>query len=433
MTENKNILKDEMYSEEVDEIMSSVPSWTIKWGITIIFLLIISLFVFSYFIKYSDTVAGKVVITTSTPPLKLVTKSSGKIQKLYVADTSMVKAGDIIAEIENPASKQSIDSLLRYGKEVSDALYAMKKLPTYKGSHTSFGELEGTFAELNRMIGEYNSFTSNQYESQTIGNIQIQIYSYRDIVEESRRQLRLMEADLKIMAQRNALDKELVQKGVMSQAEYLEEESKYRQKQMDASSMRNKIEETEITITQLQNQILETQMGKGGKSLTLIQGIKTALSQLNSFSLNWEQSYIIKAPIDGKLSYLTPLHVNEYVQAGAELFALIRESDSYFCFVSIPPTGFGKIEKGQVVKIKVDNYPFAEYGLLEGKVTSMSPIANKDTYRVEVVLTHGMTTNYGKKLDYKSEMTGNAEIITKNMPLLFRFFNSLRSVFISKQ
>ncbi len=431
MEENKNIIPDEVYSEEVDEIISNVPSWTIKWGITLVFILIISLFIFSYFIKYSDTVTGKVLITTITPPIKLVTKSSGKIQKLYVTDTAMVKAGELIAELENPTSKESIDSLLAYGKEVANALYGMNKLPVYEGSHRSIGELEGTFADLNRLIGEFNSFTANQFESQKIENLRIQISSYRDIAEISRSQLRLMEGDLKVLAQRDIINKDLVQKNAMSQSEYLEEESKYRNKQMDVSALRKSIEETEITITQLQNQIMETQMGKGGKSLALIQGIKTDLNQLTSYSLNWEQSFLIRAPSDGKLSYLMPLHINQYVVSGTELFALITESESYFCFVSIAAAGFGKVERGQLVKIKVDNYPYSEFGMLEGNVANISPIANKDLYRVEITLKNGMNTNYNKHLDFKSEMTGNAEIITRNMPLLFRFFNSLRSLFVT--
>ncbi len=432
MAEKNNTIKDEIYSEEVDEIISNVPSWTIRWGISVIFLIIISLFVFSYFIKYSDTVTGKAVITTTTPPLKLVTKTSGKIQHLFVTDTSHVKAGDMIAEIENPTSKESIDNLLAYAKQVSTALYGFRTLPSYQGNHRSFGDLESTFSELNRMISEYNSFLANQYESQKISNIQIQIYSYRDIVEISRRQMQLLENDLSNMTVRNKIDKDLLQKGVISQTEYLEEENKLRQKQMDVSAMRKTIEETEITITQLQNQIMETQMGKGGKSLTLVQGIKTAVNQIMSYSQNWEQNFIIKSPVDGKLSYLLPLHQNEYVQAGTELFAVLTNSEYYLGIVSIPPAGFGKVSLGQMVKIKVDNYPYAEFGVLEGKVSNLSPIANKDAYRVEVALVNGMNTNYKKQLDFKSDMTGNAEIITKNMPLLFRFFNSLRSVFVSK-
>ena len=426
------IKKNEIYSEEVDEIISNVPSWTIRWGITVVFLVIITLFIFSYFIEYADTVSGKAIVTTTSPPLKLVAKTAGKIRKLYVADTSRVRAGDIIAEIENPNSKESIDKLLKYGKEVSDALYGLEMLPIYTGDPRSFGDLENTFAELNKLISEYNSFIENQYESQKTTNIQDQIYSYLDILEISRRQLQLLETELANLVFRNTVDKKLLNKGAISQTQYMIEENKLTQKQMEVYDMRKSIEEKEIIITQLQNQIMETQMGKGGKSITLIQGIKAAITKIVTFSQTWEQNYIIKSPVAGKLSYLTPLQENEYVQAGAELFAVVSNSENYFGFVSVPPAGFGKVAVGQLVKIKVDNYPYSEFGFLEGKVTNLAPVTNKETYRVRVSLTNGMYTNYNKKLDFKSEMTGTAEIITKDMPLLFRFFNSLRSVFSSK-
>ena len=53
MPENKEI---EIRSDEVQEILSAVPNWMIRWGITLIFGLIIMLVFISWFIKYPDII-----------------------------------------------------------------------------------------------------------------------------------------------------------------------------------------------------------------------------------------------------------------------------------------------------------------------------------------------------------------------------------------
>ena len=108
MPENKEI---EIRSDEVQEILSTVPNWMIRWGITLIFGLILMLIFISWFIKYPDVIEGQAIITTTQPPAKLVSKSSGYLEQLYFKDNASIKKGDIIAEITNPTNKASIDFL----------------------------------------------------------------------------------------------------------------------------------------------------------------------------------------------------------------------------------------------------------------------------------------------------------------------------------
>ena len=87
--------------------------------------------------------------------------------------------------------------------------------------------------------------------------------------------------------------------------------------------------------------------------------------------------------------------------------------------------------------IKLDNYPYLEYGILRGTVESISQITSAisltgagsmDTYRVEVVLQEEGKTNYGAHLNLAAEAKGTAEIITKKRVLLERLFDNLKYV-----
>ena len=58
----------EIRSEEVQEIISHVPNWIIRWGITMIFIVFLILLSISWFVEYPDIIKAKVVLTTSPAP-----------------------------------------------------------------------------------------------------------------------------------------------------------------------------------------------------------------------------------------------------------------------------------------------------------------------------------------------------------------------------
>lgn len=89
---------------------------------------------------------------------------------------------------------------------------------------------------------------------------------------------------------------------------------------------------------------------------------------------------------------------------------------------------------GNDVIIKLDNYPYIEFGSIKGKVKSISPVTKKlktetsniETYLVIVSLPDGLTTNYGESLYFKYEIKGTAEIVVKKRRLIERLFDNLK-------
>ena len=101
----------------------------------------------------------------------------------------------------------------------------------------------------------------------------------------------------------------------------------------------------------------------------------------------------------------------------------------------MPANGMGKVKIGCDVIIKLDNYPYMEYGSVKGKVKAISLTPNSiktdnqgDTgsYLVLVDLPNELTTNYGTKLEFKYELKGTVEIITNSRRLMQRLFDNFR-------
>jgi len=70
-------LESEIRSDEVQEILSHIPHWMIRWGITLMFGLILLLLFISWFIKYPDVIEGRITITTEQPLIRLINETDG--------------------------------------------------------------------------------------------------------------------------------------------------------------------------------------------------------------------------------------------------------------------------------------------------------------------------------------------------------------------
>jgi multidrug efflux pump subunit AcrA (membrane-fusion protein) len=140
MPENIEI---ELRSEEVQEILNRAPHWLIRWGSIVVFGIILSLFFISWFVEYPDIISTSITITTQTPPEKLLTRNSGKIEAILVNDKQIIAENTPLAVIENAASYKDVFLL----KSIIDTLEITKKGFPFDILHSlQLGEVESSFA-----------------------------------------------------------------------------------------------------------------------------------------------------------------------------------------------------------------------------------------------------------------------------------------------
>ena len=95
--------------------------------------------------------------------------------------------------------------------------------------------------------------------------------------------------------------------------------------------------------------------------------------------------------------------------------------------------GAGKVLIGQDVNVKLNNYPYMEFGMVKGKVDDISLVpSDDDDYLVEVIFPNGLKTNYGINLNFNQKMLGHAEIITEEIPLIVRIIRPVKSLIKNK-
>ena len=67
---NDHTIQPPLRSEEVQEILTAVPNWMIRWGNTLVFLLIILFFGITCFIKNPYIISAEAIVTTFEAPQK---------------------------------------------------------------------------------------------------------------------------------------------------------------------------------------------------------------------------------------------------------------------------------------------------------------------------------------------------------------------------
>ncbi|WP_218058556.1 OadG family protein, partial [Allomuricauda sp. CP2A] len=75
--ENKDLLIDR--SDEVNQILGKPPNWIIKWGITIVFIVLMFLIILINLISYKETINSPVELNISKSISYLRKKTNEKI------------------------------------------------------------------------------------------------------------------------------------------------------------------------------------------------------------------------------------------------------------------------------------------------------------------------------------------------------------------
>jgi len=147
----------------------------------------------------------------------------------------------------------------------------------------------------------------------------------------------------------------------------------------------------------------------------------------------WKMNYFVIAELEGKVLLNSNIVKYQMLEDGQNLGYIIplNNVNNRFIKGELAPSGIGKIEKNSPAIIKVDGYPYKEFGTINSYVKSVSkiPFLNKNgDYSYELyfpLAADSIKTNYGYNVEFKPNSTVVVEIITEDKSLLYRLFNQL--------
>jgi len=146
----------DLRSEEVQEILGSPPGSLVRWGTTIVLFGIVLLLLAAWFVKYPDIVQADVEITTTTPPTDVAARTDGRMQAIFVKDTSIVRENQPLAVLQSTADYKDmlvLDSCIAVWKTYASLDFRALEAP----DSLHLGDLLADYSSFTRLLSDFQS------------------------------------------------------------------------------------------------------------------------------------------------------------------------------------------------------------------------------------------------------------------------------------
>lgn len=423
--------KIDLLDEQSDfskEILEKTPSWIITWGNSIFFIFISLLFLMAWMIKYPDVVSTQVEITSENPPIHLVSRTNGKIGELNVIDGENINKDKWLAIIENPARTadvKKIDSIINNYTNIENISIPLG---------LKLGEIQSYYNELIKVQNQYKYFITFNPQIVGISSNQDRINKASNTQEEYYNQKEVARKEYEVKKKDFNRNKELFEQGVISKSEFEKSQIELLQTENRFKSYNSSISNLESDKSIIRKENVDLNLQKENQKIELSTNIENAIQELRAQILLWKNKYLIQAPIGGRVNFFDVWQNEQYVKTEQTLFSIVPDNNTgkFFARAKMQYDRSGKVKVGQKVNIKLLNYPFEEFGVLEGKVEKVTNVTNENVYFVIIKLNKGLTTSYNKIIT-PNNLIGQAEIITDDINLLQRFIYNLVRNFKQRQ
>jgi len=417
----------ELRSDDVQEVLSRPPAYLVRNGSMLIGLIILLLLAGSFVFRYPDVVGGKIIITSVQAPVWLTAKTTGKLSELNCHHLEYVNAGQMLAVLENSANTKDMvsvtdllqqliitDSVCQYPEEILKESYQL-------------GEVQSSFSIFIKALTAYAIFTQNNTSQQEMQFLKEQLTNRNQYISQLNRQLDIKTNEYDIATEEIEKDKKLYANKVISGSDLANSNKTYLRIKEELQQLSISISYQTIELTEIRNDILRVGNQYIREKKQLLSDIHTAARQLKTEMENWNLRYAIRTPLSGRVSFNAVWKIHQDLNAGDKIFSVVSTNASAGILgkMQINSYAYGKVRSKQTVNIRVDGYPFLEFGLIRGEIVNMPLVSADGFYTIDILLPKGTVTSTGKKIPFNGEITGSAEIITDNRSIFERIMSSL--------
>lgn len=356
---------------------------------------------------------------------KLHAIEMGRIARLAVQEGQSVKKGEIIVELDTELAQQDLarlqQTLMAYQTELLQKQGLREQMESEAQSRAQMSAADLQAQETSLLEARNSAETFRRLLEQLKGDAAAQgdrlerLQPLADDGAISREHLFDLEQSLRDR-RRSITQSQGDLARSLSEAERLE--ALLRQKQAEAQAVQaeaqQRIESLQVELTQIKAKMTETQ--------GLITSAQTKLKQR-----------FVYAPIDGVVLSLNVDHAGEVLQPGQTIAAIAPSDAPLVLQAALPNPEAGFVKIGMPVKVKIDAYPFQDYGVVPGHVVALSPDTKQDeqmgpVYEVKVALDRNHVIEGGRSITFKPGQTAQADIVIRRRRILDILLDPIRQL-----
>lgn len=321
---------------------------------------------------------GKVVPSGQTKVIQNL--EGGIVSGILVNEGDTVKKGDIIYNLSNAFFSSELIT-----KEI-DLLTFQAVLVRLEALINNKTTVEFPVDLKNKIPDIVENETRIFYED--LENNQRKVDIARDQFNQKDYKLREMKIrfnnlsiELNLAMENMKILDELLSKKVASKKEYILELSKKQNIVTQIEKTRNSIPILQEEIEEARKKIASVESENRSKSLSKYSEIKTEITksiEKNKANVDREQRKSVISPVNGIINKLYFYTEGGIVKAGDKMAEITPIEDSLTIEAKIKSSDRAFIWEGQDVSVEITAYDFSKYGLLNGKLISISPDSFED-------------------------------------------------------
>ena len=335
---------------------------------------------------------------------------SGKIARIAVKEGEAVKAGQVLVEMDNQLAASEVERLqemLVTDKIQFSQMKAMiDRIHLEAQTRAAIADADLKAHEVAIAQAKANATTTRDLLTQ--GRTDAAAYQAREdrlrpyVEQGALAREQLFDAEQAVRDRQRTITqnqgelKQALAEANRLQAGVAQKQAEKRTAQLEAQQ---RIQQLEVETTQLNAKIAETK--------NLLSSAKARLGQR-----------FLYAPVDGYVSSLNIQNIGQVVQPGQTIAEMAPQSAPLILMAILSNQEAGFVKTGMPVKVKMDAYPYQDYGIIPGKVISISPDAKRDerlgaVYQVQVAIERKYVTARDQIIKFKPGQTATADIVIR--------------------
>ena len=419
----------------VSEYLRRMPNIVSRGLLYLVIAVLLSAATYSVIGKIDIIVEGRAVARPISHKIKILSDRSGFLEQIFITEGQIIDKNSplfLIRSKEGLKYKAKVDELRRtipfkekyYNIKISAVLDKLNQ------SNSNFINI----IKVKRLRSEQNDMKLNAIDS----DLDFWKQELRFRVLDRNRTERLLKEGIISVREHDRIsinvDKaETELKKLESQKNIALEENQIIEKEIQRETA-NYTNEKTVLEKETENLELEkkTTLDTMYKELEMNEKM-LSLQSTSSPSQNKEveEEKIILAENSGTISELHFKNTGEYIRESDLLCTIIPANSPLYMDITVANKDIGFIEDNLKIKYKFDAFPYSDYGILSGTVSSISPSAVEDknlgfVYHVQGSLEEPYFLIRDKTYSIKVGMTATAELVTERKSIFSLLFQKFK-------
>jgi multidrug resistance efflux pump len=297
---------------------------------------------------YETSEAGRIEVDTSLYPI--AAPVSGKVLNTYVTLGREVQAGDTLIEFEAEDERLRLDEARTQIVTLAPQLVALR----------------------------------DEVEAEEIARKE-QLKSARIAIDQARSQLDEAQASVQHAEEEAGRIARLQAQGLLSEADLSRAQIDVRKRKAAAESARLQIDKLQAD---LQNRDSDSQVRieRLKREIASVEGqVTTATATSNRFAHDIEKR-ALRAPVSGRIGEAVDLRAGALVNASDKVGVIIPSGELKAIAYFRPSSAVGRIQPGQSARLRLEGFPWTQYGVIKATVTTVASEPREGRIRVDMAL-----------------------------------------------